>query len=103
MECRRAAVVAWDESRAIITGGMNNTMKQETLFSSTTRIPWRLKLFPQCFRQGAGHAAVIVGGNLFVIGGYGPNGISLNSIEVLDLNDPREWKTVSSQFGNSTM
>ena len=39
------------------------------------------------------HAAVIVGVHLFVIGGYGPNGnANFNSIEVLDLNDPRQWR-----------
>jgi hypothetical protein len=27
-----------------------------------------------------------------VIGGEGPNEVALNSIEVLDLNNPHEWK-----------
>ena len=57
---------------------------------------------PSMLQARSDHAAVIVGGNLlFVIGGYGPNGITLNSIEVLDLNDPREWKLFPVRLGNS--
>ena len=68
-------------------------VQQKTLFSSYNKDTMETETLPSMLQARSDHAAVIVGGNLlFVIGGYGPGGIALNSIEVLDLNDPREWK-----------
>ena len=87
----RAAIVAWDDSRAIITGGYENRATTDTVFVYNIET-FETEALPSMLQARSDHAAVIVGGNLlFVIGGYGPNGYT-NSIEVLDLNDPREWK-----------
>ena len=88
-----SAIVAWDESKAIITGGRDheNDEVQDSVFIYN-KDTMETEALPSMLQARTGHAAVIVGGNLFVIGGYGPHGIALNSIEVLDLNDPREWK-----------
>ena len=86
----------WDDSRAIITGGTdenNNGTDSVTVYNKETM---ETEALPSMLQARAFHAAVIVGGNLFVIGGLfviGSLGDTiLNSIEVLDLNDPLEWK-----------
>ena len=88
----RAAIVAWDDSRVIITGGRGDGHLKDSVFAYN-KDTMETETLPSMLQARECHAAVIVGGNLlFVIGGYGPDGINLNSIEVLDLNDPREWK-----------
>ena len=90
----RAAIVAWDESKVIITGGYENSAERGSAFIYNIETS-ETEALPSMLQARASHAAVIVGGNLFVIGGYGPGEITnsvQNSIEVLDLNDPREWK-----------
>jgi hypothetical protein len=88
-----SSIVAWTDSRAIITGGsqMGKIQAiQDSIFvynKETTDI----ETLPSMIQARTCHAAVIVGGSLFVIGGQGPNRIRLNSIEVLDLNNPHEW------------
>ena len=85
-----SAIVAWDDSRVIITGGRGDGHLKDSVFAYN-KDTMETETLPSMLQARASHAAVIVGGNLFVIGGFGPNGRS-NSIEVLDLNDPREWK-----------
>ena len=87
-----SAIVAWDESKAIITGGYKSGVERSSVFIYNIET-LETEALPSMLQARWNHAAVIVGGNLlFVIGGFGPNGIALNSIEVLDLNDPREWR-----------
>ena len=87
-----AAIVAWDESKAIITGGKNEMGQVTDSVFVYNKDTMETENLPSMLQARAGHAAVVVGGNLFVIGGLGPSGITMNNIEVLDLNDPREWK-----------
>ena len=88
-----SAVVAWDESKAIITGGGNESFEGTDCVFMYNKETFETETLPSMLQARWHHAAVIVEANLFVIGGYGrPDGISLNSIEFLDLNNPREWK-----------
>ena len=85
-----STIVAWDDSKAIILGGYEIGADRSSVFIYNIET-FETEALPSMLQARRGHTAVIVGGNLFVIGGYGPNGYT-NSIEVLDLNDPREWK-----------
>ena len=91
----RYAIVAWGESKVIIfmAGGWCGTDAERGSDAFIYNIETSAtEILPSMLQPRRGYAAVIVGGNLlFVIGGYGPNRYT-NSIEVLDLNDPREWK-----------
>ena len=69
-----AAIVAWDESKAIITGGYENGAERDSVFIYNIET-LETEALPSMLQARWGHAAVIVGANLFVIGGYGPNGI----------------------------
>jgi len=96
-----SVVVAWDESKAIITGGFehNKTHDSVSIYNKDTMVTETL---PSMLQARSDHAAVIVGGNLlFVIGGDVPGGITLNSIEVLDLNDPGEWRLFPVKLGEA--
>ena len=97
----RAAIVAWDESKAIITGGSYEMVQERDSVFIYNKETLETETLPSMLQARSDHAAVIVGGNLFVIGGYGPSGITLNSIEVLDLNDPREWRLFPVRLGEA--
>ena len=87
------AIVPWDDKRAIITGGSDgNTDRPSDSVFVYNKETMETENLPSMLQKRLGHCAIVVGGNLFVIGGYlGPSRIT-NSVEVLDLNDPREWK-----------
>jgi hypothetical protein len=88
-----SAVVAWDDSRAIITGGRKENDEATDSVFIYNKGTMEAEMLPSMLQARSGHAAAIVGSNLFVIGGgEGPTRISMNSIEVLNLNDLLEWK-----------
>eukprot|EP00544_Gedaniella_sp_CCMP2646_P002708 CAMPEP_0202509222 /NCGR_PEP_ID=MMETSP1361-20130828/52659_1 /ASSEMBLY_ACC=CAM_ASM_000849 /TAXON_ID=210615 /ORGANISM="Staurosira complex sp., Strain CCMP2646" /LENGTH=394 /DNA_ID=CAMNT_0049143431 /DNA_START=148 /DNA_END=1333 /DNA_ORIENTATION=- len=88
-----SAIVAWDDSRAIITGGRNENDEATDSVFIYNKGTMETEMLPSMLQARSGHAASIVGSNLFVIGGGElPNRISMNSIEVLNLNDLLEWK-----------
>jgi hypothetical protein len=83
-----SAIVAWDDSRAIITGGRNENDEATDSVFIYNKGTMETEMLPSMLQARSGHAAAIVGSNLFVIGGGElPNRISMNSIEVLNLND----------------
>lgn len=64
-----SAVAAWDDSRAVITGGQNH---DEAKYSALVynKDTMETETLPSMLQARWCHAAVIVGGVLFVIGGY---------------------------------
>jgi hypothetical protein len=83
------------KEQAIITGGSKRRGETlDTVFVYDKETMETEKL-PSMIQVRQSHAAVIVRGNLYVIGGQdtdGRNSATLDTIEVLDLNDPQEWK-----------
>lgn len=85
------SVAAWDDNRAIITGGINNygrPMNSVFVYDKRTN---EFTALPPMLDHRCCHASAVSGNRLFVISGHVGFEYS-NTIDVLDLNDPSEWR-----------